>query len=113
MTWTFEEPSKSVNFLDLTISIEGNEIVTKTYQKEFNLYQYISPLSNHLPKMIQGILYSLLRNYTKNRTLMKRITSRRQSYTSTATFRGDGTAANEGVPPFGCKTASRATETSS
>ena len=38
LTWTFEEPSKLVNFLDLTISIEGNGIVTKTYQKELNLW---------------------------------------------------------------------------
>ena len=63
LTWTFEELSKSVNFLDLTISMEENKIVTKTYQKEMNLYQCNSPLSNHPPKMIQGIIYSLLRNY--------------------------------------------------
>ena len=60
LTWIFEESSKSVNLLDSTISIEGNEIV-KTYQKELNLYQYISPLSNRPPKMIQGIIYSLLK----------------------------------------------------
>ena len=30
LTWKFEEPSQSINFLDLTISIEGNRITTKT-----------------------------------------------------------------------------------
>ena len=33
LTWTFEEPSTSVNFLDLTISIEENNFVTKTDQR--------------------------------------------------------------------------------
>ena len=31
LKWEFEEPASSVNFLDLTISIENNKIVTKTY----------------------------------------------------------------------------------
>ena len=68
LTKTFEEPSKSVNFLELTIAIEGSKIVTKTYQKELKLYQYISSLFNHLPKMIQGIIYILLNNYKKQNT---------------------------------------------
>ena len=63
LTWEFEEPSQSVAFLDLTISIEDNHITTKTYQKALNLYQYIMPQSNHPPNMMKGILYSLMRNY--------------------------------------------------
>ena len=52
LTWEFEELSRSVNFLDLTIEIENNKIVTitKTFQKALNLYQYIGPLSCHQPK---------------------------------------------------------------
>ena len=65
LTWTFEEPPKSVEFLDLTISIERNEIVAKAYQKELNLYMHISSLFNHPTNMIQGIFYSLLRHYKK------------------------------------------------
>ena len=65
LTWTFEEPSKSVNFLDLTILIEENEIVTNTYQKALSLYQYIIPLYNNPPKMIEDITYILLRKYKK------------------------------------------------
>ena len=37
LEWEFEEPSKRVKFLDLTISIENETIVTKTYQKAMNL----------------------------------------------------------------------------
>jgi len=47
LTWEFEEPSNSIDFLDLTISIEGNRITTKTYQKALNMYQYIPPTSEH------------------------------------------------------------------
>ena len=63
LKWDFSTPSKSVDFLDLTIYIEDGRLLTKTYQKPMNLYQYISPSSNHPPKMIAGILYSLLRTY--------------------------------------------------
>ena len=54
LEWEFEEPSREINFLDLTIAIENNRIVTKTYQKDLNLYQYISPMSNHPPTMVKA-----------------------------------------------------------
>ena len=57
-----------MNFLDLTISIERSRISTKTYQKDLNLYQYIMPQSNHLPRMMKGIIYSLMRNYKRQST---------------------------------------------
>ncbi|KAL7546969.1 hypothetical protein ACHAWF_010289 [Thalassiosira exigua] len=63
LTWEFEEPSKSVDFLDLTIAIEGSSLTTKTYQKAMNLYQYIPPQSAHPPGMIKGIIFGLMRNY--------------------------------------------------
>ena len=60
LRWDFEPLSTSVNFLDLTISIEGSRIHTKTYQKSMNLYQYILPQSNHPTRMMKGIIFSLL-----------------------------------------------------
>ena len=68
LEWEFEEPSKAVNFLDLTISIENEKISTKTFQKAMNLYQYLSPRSNHPPGMIKGIIYSLLKTYKNQNT---------------------------------------------
>ena len=68
LEWEFEEPSKTVNFLDLTISIENEKISTKTFQKAMNLYQYLSPRSNHPPGMIKGIIYSLLKTYKNQNT---------------------------------------------
>ncbi|KAL7534503.1 hypothetical protein ACHAWF_004849, partial [Thalassiosira exigua] len=40
LQWEVEEPTSLVSFLDLTISIEDNVVVTKTFQKAMNLYQY-------------------------------------------------------------------------
>ena len=47
LTWEFEEPSSSVDFLDLNITIEALQIITKTHQKSMNLYQYLLPHSAH------------------------------------------------------------------
>ena len=64
LTWDINEPSTSVDFLDLTITVQPNgRLTTKTYQKAMNLYQYIPPHSAHPPGMCKGIIYSLLQNY--------------------------------------------------
>lgn len=49
LQWDFSPFSRSINFLDLTISVESGEITFCTYQKLMNLYQYISPHSAHPP----------------------------------------------------------------
>ena len=63
LEWDIEEPSDSVDFLDLTISLKNRRITTKTYQKALNLYQYLTPTSNHPPRMMRGIIHSLLSKY--------------------------------------------------
>ena len=60
LKWKFQEPSKMVNFLDLTVYIKNGFVLTKTFQKSLNLYHYLSPFSNHPPKMIKGTIYILL-----------------------------------------------------
>ncbi|KAL7472102.1 hypothetical protein ACHAXS_012435 [Conticribra weissflogii] len=68
LTWDSLQPSNSVNFLDLTISINVNrQITTKTYQKALNLYLYIPAASAHSNGMINGIIYNLIKQfYTQN-----------------------------------------------
>ena len=60
LKWEFEEPSRLVDFLDLTINGENSRITTKTYQKALNLYQYLSLLSTHPKQMTKGIIFSLM-----------------------------------------------------
>ena len=68
LRWTIKEPSMSVDYLDLTVTIENGIIATKTYQKPMNLYQYITPNSAHPPWMIKGVITSMLRNYFHQNT---------------------------------------------
>ena len=58
LTWEVDKPSKSVTYLDLTIEIDGNSFITRTYQKPYNLYQYISPNSPHPAGMIKGVIHT-------------------------------------------------------
>ncbi len=68
MTWEFETPSISMDFLDLTINIKGNKITTKMYQKALNLYQYLMPQSNHPPRMMKDIIFILMQKYRRQNT---------------------------------------------
>ena len=44
LEWIFEERSKKVNYMDMTISIHESRIVTSLYEKAMNLYMYIPPI---------------------------------------------------------------------
>ena len=48
LTWEVNDPSTTVDYLDVTLKIENGEIISKTYQKPINLYQYITPNSAHM-----------------------------------------------------------------
>ena len=63
LKWDITQPSASVDFLDLTITIREGRCVTRTYQKPDNPYLYIPPHSAHPSGMIHGIIYGLLRTY--------------------------------------------------
>jgi hypothetical protein len=69
LRWDIDEPSSSIDYLDLTITIKDRRIITQTYQKEMNLYQYLPPHSSHPPSTLRGMIYSLMRTYFKQNTL--------------------------------------------
>ena len=71
LQWDVNEPSMRVNFLDLTITIEDCIIISRTYQKPGNLFQYISPNSAHPPWMIKAIISSMLSRYYYQNTYIK------------------------------------------
>eukprot|EP00957_Ditylum_brightwellii_P073947 5619252-Ditylum_brightwellii.AAC.1 len=55
LEWTTQSPSKSVDFLDLIISIgKDRSFNFKTYQKDLNLYLYIPLHSDHPPGVIKN-----------------------------------------------------------
>ena len=56
LEWIFEERSKKVNYMDMTISIHEGRIVTSLYEKAMNLYLYIPPHSAHPPGVLTGLV---------------------------------------------------------
>ncbi|KAL7551574.1 hypothetical protein ACHAWF_014758 [Thalassiosira exigua] len=57
LRWEFDKPSTSGFFLNLTLSIDANQITTKTFQKSINLYQYFPPSLAHPPCMMKRIIF--------------------------------------------------------
>jgi hypothetical protein len=54
LKWVITDPSTSVNFLDLNISINSNNnIEMSTFQKMTNLHLYIPPPSSHPPSRLK------------------------------------------------------------
>ena len=55
------ERSKTVDFMDMTITINNsNTIETTLFEKRLNLHLYIPPHSAHPPGLLPGIVYSTL-----------------------------------------------------
>ena len=63
LTWDMDKPSKSIDYLDLTITIDNGRITTQTFCMPLNLYQYITTLSNHPFSIIKGMIYGILKQY--------------------------------------------------
>ena len=65
LRWEVNKPSNKVDYLDVTLEINGRHIVSKTYQKPINLYQYITPTSAHPRGMIKGVIHGMILQYWK------------------------------------------------
>ena len=64
LSWTFKSPRKKLIFMDMTIKIEGERLITKIYAKPLALYQYILPNSCHPPGVLTGLVFGqILRIY--------------------------------------------------
>jgi hypothetical protein len=60
LQWEATARSTSLDFLDLTITICGNKLSTKLYEKALNLYLYLPPHSSHSPSMTRGIIRGMI-----------------------------------------------------
>ena len=92
LTWEVEQPSKSTNFLDLSIHLNPDgTITTRTFIKPMNLHLYIPPRSAHPKGVLKSLIHgNLYRFWTQN--------SDRQDYiTTTSAFFGHLT--NRGYEP--------------
>jgi hypothetical protein len=86
LKWDVKKPPNTATFLDAITTGDG-KIATRTYQKERNPYLYITPKSAHPPGMIEGVIFSLVRNYYKQDSNKKTI-SISQSTSSKALPKG-------------------------
>ena len=71
LRWEIETPTTAVTFLDLSLSITGNKIVSKTFQKPENLFLYLPASSAHPQGCIKGTVYSLINRYYRHNTNRK------------------------------------------
>ena len=57
LTWEFSERSKTVDFMDMTITINNSNMIDTTlFEKRLNLHLYIPPHSAHPPGLLPGIV---------------------------------------------------------
>lgn len=65
LPWEFIPRSTTVQFMDLTVSIEGERLSTDLFEKPMALYLYIPPHSTHPPGGINGLITGqMLRIFT-------------------------------------------------
>ena len=63
LTWKVEDRSNSVDFMDITISIEDTRLVTKIYEKPENPYMYLPSASCHTAGIIKGTVIGMIYRY--------------------------------------------------
>ena len=56
LKWKFEERTNTINFMDLTITIQDGEISTTLFEKLLNIHGYITPNSAHAPGVLPGLI---------------------------------------------------------
>ncbi len=57
LRWDFVGPTTSINFMDITMTVESGKLTFTMYEKDLNLYLYIPPTSAHPPGNITGLIF--------------------------------------------------------
>jgi len=89
LKWTSSGLSSSVNFLDITITIENDgKISTKTFQKPTNLHLYIPPSSAHPPGVLKSLIFGNLQRYWEQNTYVSDFTDITKQFATRLIARG-------------------------
>ena len=59
LEWEFTALSKTINFMDVHLSITPTGIKSTLYEKPMNLYLYLPPLSAHTPGVLRGLIIGM------------------------------------------------------
>jgi hypothetical protein len=57
--WEFTERSRTINFMDLTLTIQGNIITSRLFEKQTNLHLYIPTHSAQPPGNLTGLVLGM------------------------------------------------------
>jgi hypothetical protein len=60
LQWTFSPRSNTIDFMDLTIVIQGSRVTTTLFEKAMNLHLYSPPHSAHPPGVLPGLVLGMI-----------------------------------------------------
>jgi hypothetical protein len=60
LEWVVSPRSMEVHYMDLNIKIQGNKILTSSFEKASNHHLYIPPHSSHPPGLLPGMVHGML-----------------------------------------------------
>ena len=80
LRWDVEQPSKSVNFLDLNITVTNGQLSTSTYIKPMNLHLYIPPHSAHTKGVLKSLIFGTVQRYWSQNSDLKTFISTSKAF---------------------------------
>ena len=60
LRWEFVKATTSINFLDVTLTLNNGRIDMCLFEKELNLYLYLPPTSAHPPGVLKGLVHGMI-----------------------------------------------------
>lgn len=61
LKWEFSDLCHQVDYLDMTIRLDGSRLRTTIFEKALNLYLYLPPHSAHPPGALSGLIHGLIK----------------------------------------------------
>ena len=60
LRWEFQKASMTIDFLDVTLTINNSRIDMCLFEKELNLHLYLPPSSAHPPGVLKGLIHGMI-----------------------------------------------------